>query len=112
MARRTDPATIGLIRRMLSAGEPYRRIVEACGVGFRTVCRISSGELVADPDQAGECILADNGQGQVIRSPDETRPPIRCETCGAWIHPPCLACQVREWLAKERESERASERAK
>ena len=83
--------TIRWIKRLGRDGISRRAISRATGVARNTVAEILDLDRVA---QELHDTLYD------VEDPVFTNPPRRCETCGAIVYMPCLACSLRAARSK------------
>lgn len=79
---------VGEIETLLAEAVPYRTIAARLGVSRNTVQRIANGSR---PDYAH--LKKVNGTGGA--SQHGAKPPRRCNSCGAMVTLPCLACAIR-----------------
>lgn len=83
------PGKVEEVRRLLALGNvSQRQIARQLRVSRGTVSAIASGKR---PDYP-------------IRTPEEPElllPPVRCPGCGGMVHPPCRACRVRKFRARQ-----------
>jgi hypothetical protein len=88
------------IREMLAKGHTQRATAKIVGVSRVTVHRVVKGKILeVTGSRAGEKDGLDFGEIS-IQPPDTSRAPSRCGCCGALVHLPCLACQIRQLSAK------------
>lgn len=81
----TTRETLAEVRRLRAMSLSCEDIGTSVGLATRTV-----SEILRRPERWKD----------VFEPPDMRAAPIWCNHCKAMVHPPCGACQLREWLAR------------
>ena len=84
---------VAVARKMLKSGVSGRRVARDLGISRGVVLRISTGKRPDYSEIRGR-------REDLLRPPfDESSVPVRCPTCGAKVHTPCLACSLKGSLS-------------
>ena len=87
-----EPEVVAEVERLLKDGQlSRRRIAVATGVSRATVANIATGAR------------GEKRRVQYLRVLRTSGPYVHCRTCGGEARMPCLLCQVRAGMRKEKE---------
>jgi hypothetical protein len=78
------------VQALITQGLSQRQIAKQLGVSRGSVCTIGAGKWTPRTKK------------EPVDRP--LLPPIRCPTCRAHVHPPCIACSVRKSLGVQADS--------
>lgn len=88
---------IELVRRLLHADKLSRRCVAKSARVSRGSVKIIASEPAPEADDLPFIPSGVPDEESIV----PTAPPCRCGTCGGWVYPPCLACEIRALLEKQ-----------